>query len=883
MMPHRLMSWLSSLFLRRRQEREMGEEMGQHIERSTSRLMARGLSQAEAECQAHREFGNMVYLQETARDARGSRWVESIGQDLRYALRQFVRTPLATVSMMVILSLGIGSSTALFTLLNSMLTQPPPGVAERDGLVRIRGRAPDGSYNARPMSYPEVAALASQQGTFSAVGGYVGHDVVLKLESDEVYSGLGWYVTPEYFDVLGVVPVLGSQLPDAAAADNALVAIISDDVWREHFSSSADVVGRGIRVNDVPVTIIGVAPPRFQGVAGNSDQRMLWMPVQARGITNGHGAAFLSSRDSAMFHAVAQLAPGATLARAGQAARGVARQYLPQRVPAGSAEAADVVPLLQGNATPSNDDGFLMAGIVFGTLCLLIVLVTCANVSALLTGIAATRRREIAVRLTMGASRARVVRQLLVESVALALGAGAIALAVTTAVLVVAQRRLDDFTVMLDWRMGAWTLGAALLTAVLFGMAPALHATRLSLAGVLKESANAVAGSRSVLQRLLVVTQVAVTQPLLVMVVAMVVGGVAQLRNQPDAQLNERLTLMGFDISAGNVDPDVRREEVQAVAEQMRRLPGVVDAVPVVYGQFSYDVVVHPDDRAGAAGTEVMKLNGQYAAPGYFALRNIPLVAGREFTRDDEGAVIVDATLARELWGNVSPVGRRFVPAADDAASSSPLVVVGVVEPLRRFTAQQAPSRNVFVHETGVSPSSIMIRTQGPALALLRTFRETATAAAPLLPVSNVTTVAQNDAAARGNVIELAVIVGGGGLLALALAALGLYAVIAQSVKQRRREIGIRSALGADHSRVSALFFRRGLLLAMIGSAIGLPIGVLAVSFLMQGADGLLSTTNLPLAILLVVTAVLAVASLASWMPARSAARVDPVQALRLD
>jgi predicted permease len=881
-MPHRALTWLRSLFLRRRQEREMGEEMGQHIERATSRLMTRGMSQAEAERQAHREFGNMAYIQETARDARGHRWVESVAQDLRYALRQFGRSPLSTVSMMVILSLGIGSSTGLFTLLNSLLTQPPPGVAQQDGLVRIRGRAPDGSDGTRPMSYPEVAALAAQQGTFSAVSGYTSDDVVLHLESEEVFSGLGWYVSPDYFDVLGVRPALGSPLPAAADAENTLVAIISDDMWREHFSSSADVIGRGIRVNGLPVTIIGVAPPRFQGIAGNPGPRVLWLPLQARATTNGHGAAFLSSRDSALFRAVATLAPGATLARANATVRGVAQQYLRQGTPTGSAAAADVVPLLDSNNNYPSYNGELVAGLFFGTLCLLIVLVTCANVSALLTGIAATRRREIAVRLTMGASRARVVRQLLVESVALAIGAGTIALAVTTAVLVVAQRKITDFTVVLDWRMAAWTLGAALLTAVLFGMAPALHATRLSLAGVLKDSANAVAGSRSPLQRLLVVVQVAVTQPLLVMVVAMVVGGAAQLRHSTDTQLNERLTLMSFDIQAGSVHPDVRRAEVLAATEQVRGLSGVVDVVPIVYGAVRYDVVVHADDRVGAAGTEAIQLSGRYAAPGYFGLRNIRLVAGREFTRDDEDAVIIDAHLARELWGTSSPIGRRFIPTAENGASSTPLAIVGVIDP--PGAAQQAEGpRSVYVHETPVSPSWIMIRTQGDALPMLRTFREAATAAAPALPVGDVTTVAQNEAEARLNVMTLVMITGGGALMALALAALGLYAVVAQSVKQRRREIGIRSALGADHLRVSGLFFRRGLRLSLIGLAMGLPFGVFAVSWLMQDSDGLLTTTSLSIATLLVAAAVVMVASLASWIPARAAARVDPVQALRLD
>jgi len=879
-MLQRVRMWLSALLLRRRQEREMGEEMGQHIERATSRLMERGLTRAEGERQAHREFGNMVFIQETARDARGGRWVESIGQDLRYAMRQFARTPLSTVSMMIILSLGIGASTALFTMINSMLTQPPPGVSARDGLVRVRGRMPDGSDGLRPMSYPEVAALAAQRGTFSRVAGYTGDDVVLELEAAEVYSGLAWYVSPEYFDVLNVRPALGAPLPAAPGADNALVALISDDMWREHFSSSAAVVGRVIRVNDVPVTVIGVAPADFGGVAGNGGPRILWLPLQARGMTNGHGAAFLGSRDSTLFQTVAQLAPGATMERAAQVAAGVARQFLPADY-SGIAATSDVVPLLDGNTEYSSDNDLFFEGVILGTLCLLIVLVTCSNVSALLTGMAATRRREIAVRLAMGASRGRVVRHLLVESAALAIGGGVIALTVTTMVLLFVRRTMD-VPLIIDWRMGAWTLGVALFTAVLFGMAPALHATRLSLAHVLKESANAVSGSRSLLQRVLVVVQVAVTQPLLVMVVALLVGGVVQLRDRSNAALNERLTAMSFDTQAGSAPADVRRTEVNDVIARIRSLPGVVDVVPVVYGGVGHEVVVHPDDRAGAAASEVIHLWGQYAAPGYFALYDRRMLAGREFTRDDENAVIIDAVLARELWGAANPIGRRFQPVADSGAAATPLVVVGVVEPLPSAPRDE-PSRSIYVHTANVAPSSIRIRTQGPALPMLRTFRETATAAAPRLPIAGVVTIAESEAEALDDVMDLAMIATGGALMALGLAALGLYAVIAQSVQQRRREIGIRSALGADHTRVSALFFRRGVWLSVIGTALGLPAGVAFVWFMKQGADGHLSTTSIPLTAVLVATAVVIVASLASWIPARNAARVDPVQALRLD
>ncbi len=469
-MVNRFLLWLRTVFMRRRLEREMQEEMATHLARATERLVSRGMAAEEARKAARREFGNVEYLQEEARDARGARWIESILADLRFGIRHFGRTPLSTVTMIVLLALGIGFNSALFTLVYSLVNMPPPGITRAESLVRIRGldrNAGAGRTLGREFSYPEYRAYAGQRNLFSAVAAWTSSDVVLAVgdNQESLHSAAATYVTANYFQVLGVHPILGAGLPTASPADDGapqLVAVISHVVWDRYFGRAPDVLGKTIKVNDVTVTIVGVAPPRFSGARVGGSQVRLWLPLSARPLLQRSSASALSSYDSAFFSLAARWHPGIQTSQTIPTVEASAARSAQQttRWRSSNAISTDVVTLLGDNYYPPSGETPSVLGRVSSLLIpLLILLIPCVNVSALLVGLAVARRREIAVRLSLGAARRRIVRQLITESVLLALAAGALGLCVIWVLLKAFGARVPDVQLVLHWpvvRLHVW-------------------------------------------------------------------------------------------------------------------------------------------------------------------------------------------------------------------------------------------------------------------------------------------------------------------------------------------------------------------------------------------------------------------------------------------
>jgi putative ABC transport system permease protein len=897
-----------------RDDDDLRAEMEAHLEMETQENVRRGMHPAEARRQALIASGGLTQAAESVREQRGLPWIEALAADLRYALRHFRRTPLSTLTMVLVLSIGIGTSVVLFTVLNSLATLPAPGIARDEALVRIRGTLRingTAGVQERLLSWPEVREYAGRTDLFTGVAAYA-DETALVATGDETSAPLAVrlvYTTPNYFGLLGVHPALGGE--PAADADplrmtTSPTAMISHAMWRQRFGGARDVVGRTLRVNGVPVEIVGVAPPRFTGADGGGGMTM-WVPLAAYPLLQKRTPAAFASYDSLFLGAAARLRPGVTAKRATPVVAGIAerasragREGAAAQVAgadatraAGATGSADVAPMLASNSRVSQRADLLASGAAAAGFALLVLLITCTNVSALMVGLAVARRREIGVRLSLGAPRRRLVRQLLTESVLLALVAAAVGLFVTTAGIGLASAALDDVQLVVDWRVTLATCAVAVATGILLGVSPALHATRVSVSEVLKSSSWSVAATRSRLQRALVVAQITLTQPLLVGLGVVIAAMVADAGSGAASRAGGQIAEIELDPWAGRVSDAERESRIAAAVERVAAMPGVVAAMPLQTGTSTAPLAVHPADRVPGVAYPVMEASLVAAPEGYFGAFEIPIVRGRGFdageyarTSDDAwrplttDAVIIGSDLARRLWRGADPLGRRLTLGVSESAASAPMVVVGVVDEKAAGPGIVNGQLRVYVPYSPVN-SGVVARTDGPALPLLGAMRQMVAAEAPQMPVSRAETMEQREARARRDLLRASGAAAGGGLLALFLSAIGLYAVVSFMAGQRTREIGIRTALGARRGQVVRMFFVKGLALSAIGLVLGVPLSMAVTRLLAATLSWPLAGS--PLLGLAIAAVVLVVASVAVWIPARRASTVDPMVALRTE
>jgi predicted permease len=883
-------SRLRVVFRRSALDREMRDEMSLHLQQATERLMARGLSETEARDTARREFGNVAMLQEEARDARGARWIESLSADVRFAFRHFSRTPITAITLVLVLALGIGVNSVLFSVLQAFILRDPPAVAVDESLVRVRGTVlvrSRGRLVPRDFSAPELNALARQTETFASVAGWSEAPLMLDLgDGGNPRAFRGHFVTPNYFATLGVRPAFGPGLP-AARTDDApgaeLVVMIGHSLW-ERFGADSTMIGRVVRINGIPVRVVGVAPKRFQGPVTNPDDgARLWVPLDARAQLVRSTASALTSRDSTVLQAVARLTPNTTPERATSVARIVSAEWIPSnpRMARELVEYSTEVARLSGDADLDVD--YILGFTLAVTAALLILLITCTNVSALLVGAGVARRREIAIRLSLGASRARLVRQLVTETSLIAIAGGALGLATYWSIVTWFAWRYGDNVVDPDWLTVAFTAVVALGTGIVFGLSPALHATRIDVSDALKNAGGG-ATTRSRLQRTFIVAQISLTQPLLIgLVMVMSIARLEFGTLGADDPLAERLTEIYFNAGEnGNTGaPNATHRRIREVMDRVAALPGVEGVMPEP-GSSGVEVRVPAGARrSGARAGEVVRARIDFAPPGYFAFREVPVIRGRDIIADDttgrEIPVVIGTDLARALWGATDPIGERL-----EMWSGSSGVVVGVFD--TSHVAVQGANRVFTAHGGWWWKNSYLIRTRGPGTSIIPGVRQIVYSTIPDVQIYGLRTLEQKSREGRQDVMVISSTAAGGGLLALLLASIGLYGVIALAVRQQQREIGIRVALGARPQQVIAMFFGVGLRLSVLGIALGLPLSVAAVHLLMSNiAARYLDTRWLAGGGLVVATLVVAVASLATWLPARRAASVDPLIAIRAD
>jgi len=798
-----------------------------------------------------------------------------------------------------VIALGTGANTVIFSIFQAQFLRPAPAVPENTAHARIvvqERPTRTAPWQPRRFSQPELVALVAHREIFQDVAAWTEDDVVLRADSTAARGVGAQFVTSNYFGTLGVALSAGRGLRQTADDTPDMTAVMSYAIAEQLFGDAAAAVGRQVLVNEVPVHIVGVAPERFQGALRGMDEPALWMPLSARADIARVSRRWLT--DEAAMSLLARLAAGARREQATALARQVVASTLPDSAArVGMARTAYVLGM--NEPSPGNDSTELViAFTAMASIGVLILLVGWMNVSSLMVAAAVARRHEIAVRLSLGASRVRLVRQLVTESTLLALSGSAVGLTLAWSMLTWNQNaEVDGVTIVPDVSTFAFVAAMAVATGILFGLSPALHATRGGISNALRDSSTG-ASSRSRLQRGFVVAQIALSQPLLVVLGTMLSLVIAEY--QPlSPETSRHVISIWFRPLIQTGAPEQRREAVDSLIPRIAERPEVLGVVPEAA---AYEIrrVVAPDrlvpNAVNDSAPTIVHVEG--TAPGWFALLDVPVVLGRDVSLADTAAaehpVVIGSDLARTLWGPANPIGRTLaspgLPGLEQ--DSIAMTVVGVYDATRRLpglfwggqaTRTDATARVYTAHGKNWQHDRVLVRTRGPAAPYVPELQRFVRAQAPSLPVTSMLTFEQVDARAYRSTLQVAGLAGAGGALALLLASLGLYGVISLAVRQRTREIGVRIAIGARPMEVARMFLASGVRASLVALALGLPLSIAALKIGMSQGIVIAPKVNPYLIGVVIAPVLLAVASAATWVPARRAALVDPARTLRVE
>jgi len=816
--------------------------------------------------------------------------METLLKDIRFAFRRLLKSPGFTATAVISLALGVGANTAIFSLVNTAVLRPLP--AHRpDRLYSLAVSGAGGSMLA--FSYPSYKDFRDRSG--DVLDGLFATrltPISLSRGGEDNQRLWGYLVTGNYFDVLGVRPERGRAFTpeeDAAPLTHP-VAVISHACWRHRFGADPNVVGREIVLNGRPFRVVGVAPEGFSGTEVVYTPEV-WVPMMMQEWIEP-GNAWLERRTTQNIFATGRLKDGVTPEQAESALNLLAAQVGSEHPDTDEGQTITLMP--PGFIIPQLRGAVLsFAAVLMGAVAL-VLLLACVNLASLLLARASVRRREIAICLAMGASRWRLVRQLLTESVVLALAGGAagLLLAVWIIDLVVAFKPPIDIPVWIDlavdWRVTLFALGASLLTSLVFGLAPALQATRPELVPALKDLGAQTGRGRSRLRGGLVVAQVALSLVLLV-AAGLVVRALQHLQTtSPGFEVANGLVL-SYDLARQGYD-DARGEQFhRQFVERVRALPGVrsaslTDLFPLSLNYSSSNI--HVEGQPAARGANVPQAMVASVGPDYFEAMGIPVAAGRAFAPADNDAapdvVIVNEALARRFFPGPDPVRAAVGGRLSTAGHEGPFrQIVGVARDGKYWTMGEAPQPFVYfpLAQSYSSTVTMVVRAAGDPRALAPSIRAEARSLDAGLPLYDVKTVEEHLSLSLFPARVAATLLGAFGLLALLLAAVGVYGVVSYAAAQRTREIGIRVALGARRSDVLRLVGGGGLLLVAAGVALGLAAALLLTRFMASLLYGV-STTD-PVTFAFVVVLLGGVALLACYLPARRATKVDPMVALR--
>jgi macrolide transport system ATP-binding/permease protein len=888
---------LRSLIFRGRREADLGEELRFHLDRETEKLIADGLDPGEARRRARRAFGSVEVVKEESRDARGTTFVDHLARDTRHAAQRLVRDWRFTLAAVAILGLGIGVNAALFSLVNAVLFREN-SVADRERIVDIYQNAPGGGAGGN--TYPTYLDMAAYTEVFaSSTAAFMPRGITYR-EGSALRRGMVEHVSAAYLRVHELRPAVGRWFTEAEDARNAPpVAVIGHRAWTTRFASDPGVVGRIIRIDGVPVTIVGVGPAGHAATLNLGFHTDFWLPIGALPVFLGTDRVFDRRLNEPAFFVRARLQPGVTVARA-QAAMSTLGARLAREFPKDDLGAGiSVYASSDVRIHPQMDA--LVTGIATVLLAIvgLVLAIACSNLATLLLVRGASRLKEVSVRLAVGATRAQLVRHLLTESVMLALAGGAAGyvLAWWTTRWLTSLDLPVVVDVGVDWRVLAFAFALSFVTGVVFGLAPALQSTRIEPWQTLRDDGDVRQAGRRwlTLKNALVVFQVAVSVFLLTGT-GIALQMVAAARAVRVGFAVDDVAILETDLRyAANASdtPRLRAEVLSRVAA----IPGVQAAVLTRGFPMEGNGMGIVIEGAADTGGQVADASSVWSGPGFFETMRIPILYGRALDeRDRAGAprvAVISEAMARRHFGDVNAVGRRF---RSELGQKDWMQVVGVAR--NTATADRDdevlnPQRDVFyrsIDQWGVTPNVVVARTTLGSGPLVRAMQSELRRVDEALPVLNAKTMRQqledSLVVARGGAMFFAAL----GVLGLCLAGIGLYAVVAFSVSRRAREIGIRMALGADSREVMRAVAGEVASLVGAGTSLGLALSLIGILLLrVTGAATSKGVASLslyqpdvdPVAMVIIAAFTALVGLVAAYVPARRAARMDPLLALR--
>jgi predicted permease len=895
---------LRSLIFKSREDRQLARELQFHLDQQIAENTSRGMSPEAARRAALRTIGGMEQVGEQCRDARGLHWLETTLQDLRYAVRSLRKTPGFTLVAVLTLALGVGANTAIFSLIDSLLLTALP-VKNPQQLFFIRTTPVKvGAFQvSRALTHGDLDALQRAEHLQGIAAVQPVERASLAVNGGTRLTNVE-FVTGMYFDTLGLRAWHGRTLDardDTATGTSGQgwPAMISYGYWQRSFGGDPEIVGKRISLNTVPATIVGVEPPGFRGMQLDEVADIALPFAAMLQVEQGNPGAGLPEKDRGVTTIIARLKAGAST-KAAEAELTVLLRAAELAADPRDALSVERLTVEMSQATHGNSnlrrqfsDALLVLMGVVGA----VMLIACANIAGLLLARGSARQREIAIRLSLGSSRSRIVRQLLTENLLLSVLGGALgilfAAAARATILSVASRRslADLNSIPLDWRTIAFVTGACLLNAILFGAAPALQTRRIGSADVLRSGAAASNSSRLPFGRVLVGSQIAVCL-MLVVAAGLFLGTLRNLYRIELGFNQEHLLMANVDPHLVGVEEKRNADLYQRILSEVERLPGVTSATLSNNRLLTGRAYLTDARVPGYTPPPGENLTNHWTVtynvgPRFFETLQMPLIGGRDFTASDkEGAppvAVVNETFAKHYFGGRSPVGQKI----EYRSQKKQVEIVGVAKDSHYFSVRDDKQDVIFTPmfqlDSGkVAPEeTVVLRTTADPSQAANDLRTAIGRVDPALPVFDVNTM---DTAIADNVSRerlLAILSSFFGVLALALCAIGLYGVLAYGVTRRTAEIGVRIALGATRERILRL------ILSETGYVLG--AGLLAGTALAWAASRLLRTllfgvSTHDLTAFLGALAVLAIVGLAAAaLPARRAMSVNPTAALRYE